>query len=395
MKYAIILPDGATDEPSEELAGTTPLEAAETPNIDWISTHGRQGTVVTVPAGFSPGSDVATLSVVGYDPKKYHTGRAPIEAAARNLRVGPSDLIFRCNLVTIVDGRMVDFTAGHIGQAEAERIIADLNERLGEDDITFHPGVSYRHLMVLGQSATLEATCTPPHDIPGAAVARHLPTGPGKDRLRALMAASETLLADHEVNQVRRDLGENPVTSIWLWGQGKMPRLPSFADRFGVRGAAIAAVDLIRGIARLVGWPILEVEGATGYTDTNYEGKGATAVAALDEYDLIVVHVEAPDEAGHEGNATAKVQAIERIDDYVVGPLLERLRREKEWKILVVPDHPTPFAKRVHTSDPPPYCLAGLDVVSVLKRPFSEANARRADLHVDRGHEVMECFLKH
>lgn len=394
MKYALILPDGAADEPTDALDGRTPLEAARTPNLDWIAVNGRQGTVVTVPARFSPGSDVATLSVVGYDPCKYHTGRAPIEAAARKLRVGPGDVIFRCNLVTIVEGRMVDFTAGHIGQAEAEQIVAELNDRLGSDQVTFHPGVSYRHLMVMHDAGKLDPRCTPPHDIPNAEVLDHMPRGKGKDVVIDLMTASQDLLLDHEVNQVRQDLGENPVTSIWLWGQGKMPVVPPFEKRFGVRGACIAAVDLIRGIAILLGWPVIDVEGATGYIDTNYAGKGRAAVDALDDYDLVTVHIEAPDEAGHQGDAAAKVEAIERIDEHVVGPVLERLRREPEWKILVTPDHPTPVDKRIHTSDPPPFCMAGRDVVSVLKRPFSEANGRDSDLHIDPGHELMEYFLK-
>jgi 2,3-bisphosphoglycerate-independent phosphoglycerate mutase len=395
MRYAIILPDGAADEPLDELDGMTPLEAANTPHLDWISTNGRQGTVVTVPKGYLPGSDVATLSVVGYDPNEYYTGRAPLEAVAQKLKVGRDDLVFRCNLVTIVDGRMEDFTAGHIGQAEAERVIAELNDKLGDETLTFYPGVSYRHLMVLRDAGSFaKLKTTPPHDIPDAEVADHLPRGKGKDRIIDLMSRSQDLLADHDVNQVRRDLGENPVTSIWLWGQGLRPRLPGFEKRFGVRGATIAAVDLIRGIALSIGWPLIDVEGATGYTDTNYAGKGAAAVAALDEYDLVVTHIEAPDEAGHEGDAAGKVKAIERVDEHVIGPVLERLRREDDWRILIAPDHPTPVAKRVHTTDPPPFCMAGRDVVSVLKRPFSEANGRQSDLHIDPGHELMEYFLK-
>ncbi len=394
MKYALILPDGAADEPVDELDGRTPLEAAATPNLDWIATNGRQGTVVTVPKGFLPGSDVATLSVVGYDPRKYYTGRAPLEAAAQKLRVGPKDLVFRCNLVTVVDGRMVDFTAGHIGQPEAEGIIADLNERLGSDQITFFPGISYRHLMVMRDAKGVEVTCTPPHDIPGAAVTDHLPRGKGKDTVIDLMTQSQEMLADHDVNQVRHDLGENPVTSIWLWGQGKSPRLPRFERQYGVQASLIAAVDLIRGIALSVGWPIIDVEGATGYIDTNYAGKGAATVAALDEYDMVVTHIEAPDEAGHQGDTAEKIRAIERIDEHVVGPVLERLRREDEWRILAVPDHPTPVGRKIHTADPPPFCMAGRDVVSVLQRPYCEANARKSDLHIDPGHELMEYFLK-
>lgn len=394
MKYALILPDGAADEPIADLDGQTPLEAANTPNIDWISTEGRQGTVVTVPDGYTPGSDVATLSVVGYDPAKYYTGRAPLEAAARKLKVGPNDLIYRCNLVTLVDGCMEDFTAGHIRQEEADRIIEDLNQELGDDQVTFYAGVQYRHLMVLKDAADTRVTATPPHDIPGKPVDGYLPKGKGKEVIRQLMERSQELLAEHAVNQVRRDLGESPATSIWLWGQGKTPALERFERKYGVRGTAITAVDLIRGISVCLGWPLIEVAGATGFIDTNYRGKGQAGVDALDDFDLVMIHIEAPDEAGHMGDAAEKIKSIERIDEHVVGPMLEKLRSFDDWKVLLLPDHPTPVEKRTHTSDPPPFCMAGKDVTSVLRRPFSEANGRASDLHVDPGHELMEYFLK-
>jgi len=395
MKYAVILPDGAADEPLEELDGRTPLEAAHIPNIDWVATHGRQGTLLTIPKGFPADSGVATLSVIGYDPRRWYPGRAPLEAAARKLRLGPRDLVFRCNLVTIVDGVMEDFSAGHIGQQEAERLIADLNERLGDDRIRFYAGISYRHLMVLRDAERIDVRCTPPHDIPNEPIDRYLPTGRGSKLIRSLMERSVEILAEHEVNQVRRDLGENPATSIWLWGQGRMPQLEPFQAKYGVRAAAIAAVDVIRGISLLVGWHPIEVEGATGYLDTNYAGKGAAAVAALDEFDMVVVHIEAPDEAGHNGNAAEKIRALERIDECVVGPVLAKLRSYGDaWKILVAADHPTPVRSQVHTAEPPPFCMAGHAVVGVLQRPFSEANAEQSDLHIDPGYELMEYFLK-
>ena len=394
MKYAIVLPDGAADEPVDELDGRTPLEAAKTPNIDWIATNGRQGRVVTVPKGFPPGSDVATLTLFGYDPRTDYTGRAPLEAAARGIEVRPGELVFRCNLVTITDGAMEDFTAGHISQREAERLVADLNQHLGDKGCQFHGGVSYRNLMVVSDAAGVDPQCTPPHDIPDKPVAEHLPRGPGADRVKGIMERARAILADHDVNLVRRDLGENPATDIWLWGQGKPATLQSFADRFGVSGAVIAAVDLTRGIARVLGMEVLEVPGATGYLDTNYVGKGSAAVAALDSFDLVIVHIEAPDEAGHQGDVGEKVVAIERIDEHVVGPLLEVLRGHDRWKIMIAPDHPTPVGKRVHTPEPPPFCMAGHAVQTVMNRPFSERTAAVSDLQVNPGHELMEYFLR-
>ncbi len=394
MKYAIILPDGAADEPVELLDGITPLEAARTPNMDWVSSHGRQGRVVTVPKGFSPGSDVATLSLFGYDARHDYDGRAPLEAAARGITARPGQLIFRCNLVTIVDGVMADFTAGHITNLEAEQLINDLNEMIGSDSCRFHPGVSYRNLMVATPPGGLKATCTPPHDIPDQPIKKHLPKGTGADWLRTIMLRAHDLLGAHDVNHVRADLGDNPATDIWLWGYGKPTTLQSFEERYGVRGACIAAVDLIRGIAKSVGMTVIDVDGATGYLDTDYAAKGKAGVAALDEYDLVVVHVEAPDEAGHLGDAEAKVAAIEKVDEYIVGPMLEKLRTFDEWKLLVAPDHPTPVEKRTHTSDPPPFCVAGSSVHSVLRRPFSEKAAVTSDLQIDPGYELMEYFLK-
>jgi len=394
VKYAIVLPDGAADEPVEELEGRTPLQAAKKPNMDWIAVHGRQGCVATVPRGFAPHSDVATLSLLGYDPRIDYSGRAPLEAAARGITAQPDELIFRCNFVTIVDEVMTDYTAGHISQAEADRLIADLNQSFAGRDCRFFSGISYRSLMVAGEASEMDLQSTPPHDIPDRPVAHYRPRGTGSERIQAVMDEARRLLAEHEVNLVRRDLGENPATDIWLWGQGRAKTLEPFASRFGVRAAAIAAVDLIRGIARTVGMDVLEVAGATGYLDTNYAAKGAAATAALSSYDLVVVHIEAPDEAGHLGDVHAKVEAIERIDECIVGPLLETLRRSDEWRILISPDHPTPVARRVHTNTPPPFCMAGHRVHGVVRKPFSEATAAASDLQIDPGHELMEYFLR-
>jgi 2,3-bisphosphoglycerate-independent phosphoglycerate mutase len=394
MKYAIVLPDGAADEPIERLDGRTPLEVAKKPNIDWVSTNGRQGCVRTVPKGFPAGSDVATMSLFGYDPRVYYDGRAPLEAAAKGLSAEPGQLIFRCNFVTIVDGAMEDFTAGHISQAEADQLISSLNEHVAGERHRFYPGNSYRNLMFASDAADAVPTCTPPHDIPQEPVADYLPQGPGADRIKELMERAHSLLADHDVNIVRRDLGENPATDIWLWGQGRPKEFESFAQRFGVSSALIAAVDLPRGIARSIGMEIIDVPGATGYLDTDYVAKGKAVVEALDSYDLAIVHIEAPDEAGHLGDVDAKITAIERIDEHIVGPLLDRLRGHDEWKIMIAPDHPTPVERKIHTATPPPFCIAGCAVHTVLKRPFSEATAARSDLQIDPGHDLMEYFLK-
>jgi len=394
VKYAIVLPDGAADEPVEALGGVTPLEAAKKPNMDWVASHGRQGCVVTVPREFAPHSDVATLSLLGYDPRVDYSGRAPLEASARGIVAQADELIFRCNFVTIVNGVMADYTAGHLSQVEADRLIHDLNHALAKRGCRFFSGVSYRNLMIAADASGMDLQSTPPHDIPDRPVADHWPRGAGTDRVRAIMEEARSLLNGHEVNLVRRDLGENPATDIWLWGQGRSKTLDPFASRFGIRGAAIAAVDLIRGIARSIGMDVLDVAGATGYLDTDYAAKGAAATAVLAEYDLVVVHIEAPDEAGHLGDAKAKVKAIEQIDECIVGPLLETLRRSDEWRILISPDHPTPVARRVHTSIPPPFCMAGHRVHGVVRASFSEAAAARSDLRIDPGHELMEYFLR-
>lgn len=392
MKTAIIIPDGAADRPIKELNGRTCLQAASTPNMDWIASHGKIGTVRNVPKGLPCGSDVAIMSVLGYDPKEHYSGRAPLEATAQNLHIDPDQWVFRCNLVTIVDGEMVDHSAGHISNQEAEAILAELADKLAGPDVAFFPGVSYRHLMTF--RGELRIRTTPPHDILGKRAAGYMPSGRGSEAITALIERSQQILADHEINAVRRDLGENPASSIWLWGEGKMPQLPPFQELYGKRGAVITAVDLVRGLARLIGWDIIEVEGATGYVNTNYAGKGAAACRALDEYDIVVVHVEAPDEAGHNADVAGKVESIAQIDQHIVGPLLKRLQGESgEWRILVVPDHPTPIEVRTHTFDPSPFAIAGSGIEGVVHEPFSEESAEASDMHVPRGHELMEFLL--
>ena len=394
MKYAIILMDGAADEPIADLDNRTILEAAELPAVDWISRNGKLGMVHTVPEGFYPGSDVALMSVLGYAPQEYYTGRAPLEAAAMNLPVTEKDTIFRCNLVTIADGVLEDYSAGHIDSTQAAQLIETLNEKLGSEQVTFYPGVSYRHILVIRDSE-LEFPTTAPHDIMGQSIEKHLPRGGKAKRINQLMADAAGVLAEHEVNQVRRDLQENPASNIWLWGQGKKPTMKSFQQRFGLSGSVITAVDLVRGLGKLMNLTVEEVEGATGYLDTNYAGKGQRAIDVLKEKDFVFVHIEAPDEAGHNGMIDEKIKACEQVDGHIAAPLLEFLQGQSEpWRIAVLPDHPTPVRLRTHVREPVPFCMAGYEIRSNHQLPYSETNGVQAGNEIERGHEWMEYFLK-
>ncbi|MBW8002098.1 MAG: cofactor-independent phosphoglycerate mutase [Planctomycetes bacterium] len=392
-KYVIIIPDGAADEPIEEFDGQTVLEAAEIPNMDRVSSQGRQGIVQTIPKGMDAGSDIAQMSLLGYDPQRYYTGRAPIEAVAQNIKLGPDDWVFRCNLITIVDGKMEDHSAGHISSEEGTQLIKDLDEQLGNDEMRFHPGVSYRHLLVF-KGCEFDIHTYPPHDNIGTAIEKILPRGKGAEQLIDLMAKSQQIFANHDINKVKRDLGESQTSSIWLWGQGRRAKMGSFSKQFGLKGAAITAVDLTRGLAKLIGFDLIEVEGATGFVDTNYAGKAAAAIEALEKYDIVVVHIEAPDEAGHSGNAGLKKQAVEQIDKYVVGPILEALEKYEDWKILVAPDHPTPVNSCAHSDEPVPFAMAGTGVSGILNANFGESNAAESGFIIENGHELMEYFLK-
>ena len=393
-KYAIIVLDGAADYPLDVFDGKTPLQAAKTPNIDAISTSGRQGTVQTIPKGMAAGSDVAQMSLLGYDPREFYSGRAPIEAAAMGIQVTSEDWIFRCNLVTFADKLMADHSAGHISTDEAKKLIEEFARTMsGDKRLKFYPGVSYRHLCVISD-VNLKVTTVPPHDIIGKKVSRNLPKGKGAGYLNDIMKQSQQLFENHEINRVRRDLGENPVSSIWLWGQGHKAMMERFSKKFGIRGAAITAVDLVRGLAKLIHFDLLEVEGATGYLDTNYAGKGETAVDAIDDYDLVFVHIEAPDEAGHSGDAEAKKKAIERIDKHIVGPVHEALQSYESYRILVMPDHPTPVETQAHSDEPVPFAMAGEGVKGILKEPFSEENSFKSGFTIERGCDLMEYFLK-
>jgi 2,3-bisphosphoglycerate-independent phosphoglycerate mutase len=394
LKYAIIIPDGASDEPLPELSGRTPLEAAHTPNMDRIAIEGVQGTARTVPDGFESGSDVATMCLLGYDPAVYHTGRAPLEAAAKSIPLSATDWVFRCNLVTVIDGIMKDHSAGGISDADAKSLIYLLDRSLNLPGFEFHMGVSYRNLMVVRGNASFDVKTNPPHEIPEESAASWLPSGQGSEVLREIIAKSQALFTDHPLNQARRKSGINPATNVWLWGQGHAPNMPKFADRFGVDSAAmITGVDLLRGLAVLLGWAVLEVPGMTSFHDTDYAGQGKATAAALDRFDLVFSHVEAPDEASHQADWKTKVDAIEHIDKHVVGPVLEKLRQFPEWRIMVLPDHPTNIATRKHGYAPTPFCIAGSGVKSAGRLPYNERNAAASPIQITRGHELMEYFL--
>jgi 2,3-bisphosphoglycerate-independent phosphoglycerate mutase len=395
MKYAIIIPDGAADDPIKELGGRTPLEAANTPNMDRVAMEGRQGIVRTVPEKFESGSDVAIMTLLGYDPATYHTGRAPLEAAAQRIPLSPSDWVFRCNLVTVINGVMSDHSAGGISDSEARKLLSDLKNSLDLPGFEFHFGVSYRNLLVYRGEQEFELTTKPPHEIPEEPIEKYLPTGMGAQFLRDIMSRSEEVFAHHEVNQTRRETRRNPATQVWLWGQGHAPNMPKFVDRFGVKsGCMITGVDLLRGLAVLLGWDVKDVQGMTSFHDTNYAGQGAATCEMLDQYDLVFSHVESPDEASHQADWKTKVEAIEHIDKYVVGPVLEQLRSMDEWRLLVMPDHPTNVATRKHGYGWPPFAMAGTGVRSAAQKPYNEPNAASSGLRIERGHELMEYFLR-
>ena len=393
MKYCIIIPDGMADWPVAELGNKTPLEAAHKPNMDYVAQNGRLGLVRTIPSGMPSGSDVANLSVIGYDPRKSYTGRAPLEAASMGLPMTPGHWFFRCNLVTVDGDLMADYCAGHISTKEADELVKSLQEKLAPRFVTFHTGVSFRQIMIYAGPDPMDARTTPPHDIMGKKFMDYLPRGNGSQLLQRLMLASQELLSKHSVNAVRVDLKENPANMIWLWGQGQAPRLAKFADRYRKTGAVISAVDLVKGIGRCIGWDVIEVPGATGELDTNYAGKAQRAIEALESHDLVFIHIEAPDSAGHDGDARGKVQAIERVDAEIVGPLLEGLTGFGKFRILVLPDHLTPVTKRTHVDEPVPFAMYGEAVLSSRRLSFTEANAKESDLKVEEGHTLMEYFL--
>ncbi|NQT30142.1 MAG: cofactor-independent phosphoglycerate mutase [Candidatus Saganbacteria bacterium] len=410
MKYIVLIGDGMTDYPLKKLKGKTPLSAAKTPNMDFLAQKGIVGWVNNVPRGMQPASDVANMSIFGYDPKKYYSGRGPLEAASLGVKLKKDEVAFRCNLVSIKNHKMSDFTAGHIDTVSARRIIELLDQKLGTKEIRFYPGLSYRHLLVIKSGAErsrcADVATTPPHDITGKNIGKYLPKGRGAQLLLQLMNESEVLL---------HNLGTQ-ATMIWPWGQGKSPTMPAFVKKFGKKGAIITAVDLLKGMGKVLGMEVINVPGATGYLDTDYEQKARYALRALKRNDVVFVHVEAPDEAGHEGNIKHKIQAIQDFDKYVVGTVLEWTQQHSNiaTKILVLPDHPTPIRLMTHTADPVPFVIyqngerplraeqqrfaqgEAIKARKVIKgvKGYSEKEIKKSKLRIKNGHELLKFLFK-
>jgi 2,3-bisphosphoglycerate-independent phosphoglycerate mutase len=397
MKYIILVGDGMADYPIEELNNKTPLEAARTPNMDFVVRYGVLGRVRTIPDKMVPASDVANMSILGCDPGRYYTGRGPLEAANLGIELGRSDIAFRCNLVTASNDTLIDYSAGHITTKEAEILIDFLNQKLGTEEIRFYCGVSYRNLLVIKNAPAdlLTTRCFPPHDITGKNTSRHLPKGEGGEFLSRLMKESAKILASHEINQVRIDLGENPADMIWLWGQGRKSNLPTYKEKYNLSGSVISAVDLIKGLGKLLGLEVIDVPGATGFYDTDYEGKAKAGIKALQKKDFVFLHVEAPDEAGHNGDLREKITAIERFDHFVVGRMLTAFKRKKRFRLLVLPDHPTPLSLRAHTSELVPFGIFGQDIFGSGFLGFSEREAEKSNLIFKKGEELIDYFLKY
>ncbi|MBN2483140.1 MAG: cofactor-independent phosphoglycerate mutase [Candidatus Omnitrophica bacterium] len=395
MKYIVVILDGAADYPLEMLGDRTPLAVADIPNIDSLVKGGQLGRVKTVPAGFSPSSDVANLSLLGYDPGQYYTGRGPLEAANLGIELGPDDLAFRCNFITEHDQTLFDYSAGHIRDHEAKILTDFLQQQLGNEQIQFYSGKSYRNLMVYRGGVSLgldKLKYYPPHDILGKSIQKHMPRGENAERIIHIMNQSKQILSDHEINKVRVDLGENPAHMIWLWGCGRKPQMESFKSKFGVPGAVISAVDLIKGIGKIIGLEVLEVEGATGYYDTNYEGKARAALEALKTLDFVFIHIEAPDEAGHNQDVRMKITCLERIDKLIVGTLLGELQHQ-EFRILVTPDHPTPVELRTHTDEPVPFLIYGNGIDASGFSSYSELEAQNSPLYFEKGSDLLKYLL--
>ncbi len=400
MKYVILLGDGMADEPVADLEGRTPLQQARTPRMDELARRGRLGLADTVPQGFHPGSDVANLSVFGYDPATCYSGRSPLEAASMGVELGPEDVAFRLNLVTLTPhyGRlyMEDFSAGHIATADARELISCLQEELGDDRFHFYPGVSYRHLLVWrGGKDALQFT--PPHDLTHQSIEGHLPRGEGAGDLIHLTTSAQMLLNTHPVNIRREKAGLPMANSIWLWGHGRPPRMATLHEKFGLSGAVISAVDLIKGIGVYAGLDVINVPGATGYLDTNYLGKAEAALAALATRDFVYLHVEAPDEAAHAGRVEDKIRAIEDFDAQVVGTVLDGLPALGDFRVMVLPDHPTPVARMTHTLGPVPFALFGsqgeFPPAGAPPAGFDEDSAAATGIRVPAAHQLLPAMI--
>jgi 2,3-bisphosphoglycerate-independent phosphoglycerate mutase len=389
MKYGIVIVDGAAGLPLPERGGKTCLELAKTPNLDAMAGEGVVGLVRTVPAGMEPSSACACMSVLGYDPKVYYRGRSAIEARSLDIPIGEGEVVFRCNLVAIRDSKMWSYSAGYISTEEAEKLVAALNDNLSDGNVHFYSGVSYRHILKLkGQEDTLSATCTPPHDIPNKPVDEFLPRGQGSDILRELMKRSEAVLRDHPVNLERRSRGDIPATTIWLfWGSGKVPDMPEFRQVYGLSAALTSGVDLLRGLAKMMGMKVLNIAGVTDGLDNDHAAQAAGAIKALGEHDLVVIHIEAPDEAAHAGSIDDKIEAIQGVDREVISRL--RSWREDDLRLLVMPDHPTPIKTQTHSPEPVPFLLWGAGFSSNGAKRFTEAEAKSTGLLIEDGYNIM------
>ena len=389
MKYCVVITDGAAGLPLADYGGRTSLEVAVTPHLDALAREGTLGMVRTVPPGLEPSSAVACMSVLGYDPRRYYRGRAAIEALSMGIPVAADEAVFRCNLVSLQDGRMWDYSGDHIGSHEAGELVAALNEALGTDVVGFHPGIGYRHLLKLkGRPETLRAACTPPHDISDQPVAGYLPHGAGSELLRELMTRSEAVLAAHPVNRTRLARGAKPISSIWLfWGTGQLPEVPDFQTRYGLRASLSSPVDLLRGLALQTGIEVVHISGVSDGPDNDYAAQAEGCLGVLADRDLVVIHIEAPDECGHDGDAAAKIASIEAIDREVIGRL--RDWRGDKLRLLIQPDHPTPVSLRTHTAEPVPCLLWGDGLAGGGAVRFTEAAAAGTGLFIENGYNVM------
>lgn len=399
MKYVILQGDGMPDHKLAELDGRTPLEVADTPNLDYISKKADLfGMVKTIPDSLPPGSDVGNLTVLGYDPMKYYTGRSPLEAASIGVELQPTDVTLRCNLVTLSNENgsevMKDYSAGHITTEEAHELIKDIKKRLDGNGFEFHPGISYRHLLVWNKG-NKEVKTTPPHDISSKEINSHLPKGKGSELLLELMHKSKDIFRDHPVNKKRVDEGNNPVTSIWLWGQGVAPKMPSYDELYGLSGSVISAVDLVKGIGYYAKLDVIDVPGATGYLDTNYEGKVEYALDSLNDVDLTMIHIESTDETGHAGDAKLKIQAIEDFDKRVVANVLEGIKKFGDYRILVMSDHPTPIDIRTHINEPVPFAIYSSSATKMINENYvyTEDCAANSGTYIEEGWKLLGMLI--
>jgi len=393
MKYCILIIDGASGLPLPERGGKTCLELAYTPNLDAMAKEGILGLVRTVPPGMEPSSVCACMSVLGYDPKLYHRGRAAIEARSMGITIDEGEVVFRCNLVAIGDGKMWDYSSGHISTNEAQQLIEALNESLGSDKVHFYLGVGYRNLCKLkGREDTLLAACTPPHDIHDKPIDEFLPEGPGSELLRDLMERSQAVLWEHPVNIKRRSRGDVPATMLWLfWGSGKAPDMPAFKQIYGLNGAITSAVDVLRGLARMMGMGILDIPGVKDGLGNDFTAQAAGALTALEEYDLVVIHIEATDEAAHVGSIDDKIEAIQRVDREVVSRICSW--RPNALRLLVMPDHPTPIKTQTHSDEPVPFMLWGPGFATNGAKRFTEAEAKSTGLFIEEGYNIMSRLI--